>query len=68
MDSRRTKYAVLKTADGNTVMLAAGEEKNGVKLLRIEINRVAVEHLGKEIELSLFSGLRSRPPLPPKKD
>ena len=68
MGGREKKYAILKGGDGKSFRLAAGEEKNGVKLLRVGTNRVVIEYLEKEIELSLFSGLGGKSLLDARKD
>ena len=46
----------LRTANGLTGLLKADEPLDGVKLLRIGINRVLVEVDGQKIELMIFEG------------
>ena len=57
LGGREGTYAILRGGDGKTFQLAEGEEANGVTLLRTGTNRVLVRHLGKDVELTLFSGL-----------
>lgn len=49
----------LQAPDGQTGLLKEGEELGGVKLLKIDINRVLLEEQGEKKELSIFSGLGS---------
>lgn len=51
--------AFLRVPNGQSGLVAEGEEFGGVKVLRIGNNRVLLEHEGKQQELTLFSGLGS---------
>ena len=51
--------AMLRLPNGQTVMVAEGEESNGVKILKIDTNRVLLMHEGQQLELTLFSGVGS---------
>ena len=51
--------AMLSLPNGQTVMVAEGEERDGVKVLKIDTNRVLLMHEGQQMELTLFSGLGS---------
>ena len=51
--------AMLRGPNGQTGLISVGEEIGGIKLLKIGINRVLVEHEGNEKELTLFSGYGS---------
>ena len=60
--------AFLRAPNGQTGLLKEGEELAGVKLLRIGINRVLIEHEGQQKELSVFSGFGSETLLPKQKE
>jgi hypothetical protein len=62
------KYAILRAPGGQTDLVAEGGEIGGVKLIRIGVNRVLVEHQGKVEELSIFSGLGGAPLATPGKE
>lgn len=47
---------LLRSPNGQTGLISVGGELGGVKLLKIGINRVLIEHDGQEKELTLFSG------------
>jgi len=51
--------AFLQDPNGQEGLAREGETFNGIKLLRIGINRVLIEHQGEEKELTLFSGIGS---------
>ena len=51
--------ALLRGPNGQTGLVREGEELGGVKLLRIGLNRVLVEHEGQTKELTLFEGFGS---------
>ena len=51
--------AFLRTANGQTGMVKEGDELGGIKLLRIGVNRVLIEHEGQTRELTIFSGFGS---------
>jgi len=53
------RHAILRAPNGQTGLIAVGEELGGVKLLQIGTNRVLIEHEGNEKELTLFSGYGS---------
>ncbi len=55
----------LRSANGRTGLLRAGESLDGIKLIRIGTNRVLIEERGKQRELTLFSGLGSKTLIPP---
>ena len=54
----------LRAPNGQTGMIRAGEELGGVKLLKIGVNRVLIEHEKEQKELTLFSGFGSETLLP----
>lgn len=49
-------HIFLRSPTGQTGIIRVGEELGGVKLLRIGINRVLIEHEGQTRELMMFSG------------
>lgn len=51
--------AILQLPNGQTVLLAEGEERDGVKVIKTDTNRVLVEQDGQERELTQFSGIGS---------
>jgi len=51
------EVAFLRTGDGQTGMVKAGDTLGDLKLLRIGINRVLIEQNGKPQELTIFSGM-----------
>ena len=63
------RYAILRSPDGKTDLVLEGGSFGGAKLLRIASNRVLIEFQGKQIELTVFSGLGSSTltPAPEKK-
>lgn len=54
----------LRAPNGQTGMIKEGGEVGGIKLLRIDINRVLVEEDGEKKELTLFEGFGSESLLP----
>jgi hypothetical protein len=62
------KYAILRAPGGETDLVAEGGQIGGVKLIRIGINRVLIEHQGKVEELAIFSGLGGAPLAAPGKE
>jgi hypothetical protein len=56
--------AFIRAPNGQTGLVREGEEFGGLKLLRIDINRVLIEHEGQQKELTLFQGLGSETLLP----
>jgi hypothetical protein len=57
-------FAFLRSANGQTGVVQAGENVGGLKLLRIGINRVLVEQDGEKKELTIFSGFGGESLLP----
>ena len=53
------KYAIIRGPSGKEDLVAEGKEFDGVKVLKIDTNRVLVENDGKQLELTVFSGLGS---------
>lgn len=53
-------YAFVRTPHGQTGKVKEGESLGGVKVLRVEANRVLVEHEGRKSELQIFSGIGSK--------
>jgi hypothetical protein len=53
--------AFLRAPNGQIGLVREGAELGGVKLLRIGINRVLIEHEGQKKELTLFSGFGGEP-------
>jgi len=49
--------AFLRATNGQTGPVKVGGEIGGIKLLRIGVNRVLVEHDGEKKELTLFGGV-----------
>jgi hypothetical protein len=62
------KDVFLRAPNGQTGLIKEGEELDGVKLVRIGINRVLVEQQGEQKELTIFAGLGSESLLSTKKD
>ena len=62
------KDVFLRGPNGQTGSIREGEELDGVKLIRIGINRVIVEHEKQQKELTIFSGFGSETLLPQKKE
>ena len=58
------KDAFIRAPNGQTGLAREGEEFGGLKVLRIDINRVLVEHEGQQKELMLFQGFGSETLLP----
>jgi hypothetical protein len=58
----------LRTPNGQTGLLRAGEELGGIKLLQIGTNRVVVLQDGQQKELTMFSGFGSPPLLSKEKE
>ncbi len=54
----------LRAPNGQTGMIREGEELGGVKLLKIGVNRVLIEHEQQQKELTLFLGFGSESLLP----
>ena len=50
---------LLRGPNGQTGIVREGEELGGVRILKIGLNRVLVEHEGKTNELTLFQGFGS---------
>jgi len=61
---RAGRDAFLRSANGRTGLLRAGETLDGIKLLRVGTNRVLIEESGKQRELTIFSGLGSQTLMP----
>jgi hypothetical protein len=59
-------YAIIRTPEGQTDLVAEGGTLGTVKVVRIGINRVLIEHKGKTEELSIFDGLGGQPLVPGK--
>jgi hypothetical protein len=57
--------ALIQAPTGRWDFAAEGEAVDGVKVLRIGVNRVLVEYEGKTQELTIFSGLGGSSLLPP---
>lgn len=53
-------YAFVRTPKGQTGKIKEGESLGGVKVLRVEANRILVEHEGRKSELQIFSGIGSQ--------
>ncbi|MBC8002316.1 MAG: hypothetical protein H7X97_06980, partial [Opitutaceae bacterium] len=51
--------AFLRAANGQTGMVKEGDSLGGIKLIRIGVNRVLIEHEGQSRELTIFSGFGS---------
>jgi len=49
-------YAFLRMPSGQPAMVKEGESQEGIKLVRIGINRVLIEQDGKQSELMIFEG------------
>ena len=62
------KDVFLRAPNGQTGLLKEGEELDGVKLIRIGINRVLVEQQGEQKELTIFAGLGSESLLSTQKE
>ena len=60
--------AFLRAANGQTGMVKEGDELGGIKLLRIGVNRVLIEHEGQTKELTIFTGFGSESLLPKQKE
>jgi hypothetical protein len=60
--------AFIRTPNGQAGLLREGEELDGLKLLRIGINRVLIEIEGQQQELTLFSGLGGETLLPKERE
>ena len=60
--------AFLRAPNGQVGLLREGEELGGVKLLRIGINRVLIEHEQQQKELIVFAGLGGETLLPKGKE
>lgn len=60
------KDVFLRGPNGQTGSIREGEELDGVKLLKIGINRVLVEHEKQQKELMIFEGFGSESLLSPK--
>lgn len=58
------KDAFLRSPSGQTGLVREGEELGGIKLLRIGVNRVLIEHEQTQKELTIFPGLGSETLLP----
>ena len=58
------KDIFLRAPNGQTGMIREGEELGGVKLLKIGVNRVLIEHEKEQKELTLFAGFGSESLLP----
>jgi len=59
-------YAIIRAPEGQTDLVAEGGTLGTVKVLKIGINRVLVEHKGKVEELSIFEGMGGEPLVPGK--
>jgi hypothetical protein len=62
------QQAILRAPNGQTDLVKEGAELGGLKLLRIGINRVLVEHEGQPKELTIFNGFGSESLLPKQKE
>lgn len=51
------QMAFLRTPNGVTGLVKAGDELGGIKLLRIGVNRVLIEENGQPKELTIFGGI-----------
>ncbi|MCA8962210.1 MAG: hypothetical protein KDC38_16910 [Planctomycetes bacterium] len=60
--------AFVKLPSGTVVALREGESNDGVKVARIGVNRVLVEHEEKTLELMIFAGFGSTSLLPPPEE
>jgi hypothetical protein len=56
--------AFLRAPNGQTGLLRVGDELGGIRLLRIGVNRVLIEHEQQQKELTLFSGFGGETLLP----
>ena len=61
------KYALLRSPGGKTDLVPEGGEFDGIKVLRIGVNRVLIEYQGKQRELQIFSGMGGSPLMPEEK-
>lgn len=52
--------AFIRDANGQVSLMKVGDDRGGIKLLRIGINRVLIEHEGQQKELILHSGFGSQ--------
>lgn len=52
--------AFVRDANGQVSLMKVGDDRGGIKLLRIGINRVLIEHEGQQKELILHSGFGSQ--------
>jgi hypothetical protein len=59
-------YAIIRNPEGQSDLVKEGGTLGSVKVLRIGINRVLIEHKGKVEELSIFEGLGGQPLVPGK--
>jgi hypothetical protein len=59
-------YAIIRAPEGQTDLVAEGGTLGTVKVIKIGINRVLIEHKGKVEELSIFEGLGGQPLVPGK--
>jgi hypothetical protein len=59
-------YAIIRTPEGQTDLVAEGGTLGTVKVIKIGINRVLIEHKGKTEELNIFDGLGGQPLVPGK--
>lgn len=62
------QYAFLRSPSGQTGLVSEGETLGEIKLIRIGINRVLIEHEGQPKELTIFSGYGSETLLPKGKE
>ena len=60
LEGRGTAHAILRTAGGEKIRLAVGEERDGVRLDRIGINRVVITFRDQPLELELHAGMGSK--------
>lgn len=62
------EFAFLRSANGQTGLVQAGDSLGDLKLLRIGVNRVLIEQDGQKKELMIFSGTGGESLLPKPKD
>ena len=56
-DGASQPYAILRGESG-TIWVAEGEEKHGVKVLEIGINRARIEFAGQQHDLTIFNAIQ----------
>jgi hypothetical protein len=58
------KDAFIRTPTGQSALLREGEESGGVKVLKVGVNRVLIEHEQQKKELTVFAGFGGESLLP----